>query len=85
MLRLTLTAGLAPTDWGGCWQRCSTALCLLPRRPAGGGEAADVSPGPDSGLNVRTRVQVGEGLDLALCGSTAGAGEACVPVCMAVP
>jgi hypothetical protein len=26
-------------------------------RPAAGGAAADVTPAPDSGLNVRTRVQ----------------------------
>lgn len=32
---------------------------VLVRRPHGGAAAADLTPGPDSGLNVRTRVQVG--------------------------
>lgn len=38
--------------------RCSAAPSPLPCRPADGVAASDVTPGPDSGLNVRTRVQV---------------------------
>lgn len=30
---------------------------VLVRRPAGGGAPADLSPPPDSGINVRTKVQ----------------------------
>lgn len=39
---------------------------VLVRRPAAGGPAADVTPSPDSGLNVRTRVQEYGGGDYML-------------------
>jgi hypothetical protein len=42
---------------------------VLVRRAAGGGAHADVTPGPDSGLNVRTRVQEYGGGDYVLGGS----------------
>lgn len=57
MSSMPYSAGVLRGDDAWALLRCSATPVELPCRPAAGGPAADVTPSPDSGLNVRTRVQ----------------------------